>query len=271
MTIDKVFKDLVTRCNIENHKEIIEDYISKFEPAHIPINLGSDIISKKLLEKRKEFLNPVKRFKLNPIVNRDIFLFILRYIATIELYSTENHMWLIDYISGSYDIKNRYFHNMPLDIEEYLNKYARYYGNECFETSCIKRNVKSLTLYRGMSFDTYEKLRFWLIDEVVRLDDNNIVLNINKYTSWTSDINITQMFSRNTFGVVFSYKFTPSEYKNIWNTSFLNEDECEFFVKPGTLKCKVEDIYKDSSLVDSFSEWDKLEVAAPKRFLLDYF
>jgi hypothetical protein len=228
--IEQVFKEIVVGCNFDKYSDVIHNYISK---------IGQEKLFYVYGDKKKEL--------------------ILRLISQVELDNINNSKWLTQYIKGKYTLKDRYYHNMPLDVEHYLNKYARYYGNKCFDTECITKNSENLTLYRGMSFPTYESLRQWFNNEVVKIDDNNIVLKTNKYTSWTSKINSTEGFSSGIFGIVYSYIFTPLEYNKFWNLNRLNITECEFFVKPDTYKCKVQVIYKDNLPVTSFSYWDKKE------------
>jgi hypothetical protein len=229
----KVFNEISRRCNKDDHAEFINDYILKLD--------------QKLKKKAENYLGSTGVSNTKQL---------LKFIAFIELLKINNARWLLDYLEGIYEKKDRNFHNMPLDVEEYLNKFARYYGDDCFHSKCLK-NQKNLKLYRGISFDNHKEIKEWYYDEVIKIDDRSVILKSNKYTSWSSNEDHTIEFSENTFGLVYSYTFTPKEYNKFWNLSLLNEDECEFMLIPGLLKCKIETIYKDEEVVDSFDAWDK--------------
>jgi hypothetical protein len=233
--MEKVFKEISRRCNKDNHTEFINDYLMKME------------IDPKLKREAENY------FGSTGISNTKQ---LLKFIAYIELLSINNNRWLLEYLEGIYERKDRNFHNMPLDVEEYLNKFARYYGDECFQSKCLK-NKKNLKLYRGISFESHKEIKKWYYDEVIKIDDRSVILKSNKYTSWSSNEDDTIEFSENTFGLVYSYTFSPKEYNKFWNLILLNEDECEFILIPGLLKCKIETIYKDSEVVESFEAWDK--------------
>jgi hypothetical protein len=229
--MNKIFKDIL--CDKDTHIEFINDYILKLDP--------------KLKKDAYYYLNTEKVSNTKGL---------LKFIAFIELLRIKNNRWLFDYLEGEYEKKDRNYHNMPMDVEEYLNKFARYYGDECFKSKCFT-NVKHLKLYRGISFDSHKEIKEWYNDEVIKIDDKSILLKTNKYTSWSSSEDEAIGFSENTFGILYSYTFSPKEYNKFWNLSLLNENECEFILVPGLLKCKIETIIKDSEVVDSFEEWDK--------------
>jgi hypothetical protein len=231
--MNKVFKDISRRCDKEDHAEFINDYILKLDP--------------RLKREAENYLDSTGVSNTKQL---------LKFIAFMELLRIENNRWLLEYLEGLYEKKDRNFHNMPLEVEEYLNKFARYYGDECFNSKCFK-NQKNLKLYRGISFDSHKEIRKWYDDEVVKIDDRSVILKTNKYTSWSSSEDVSLEFTENKFGIIYSYTFTPKEYNKFWNLSLLNEDECEFILIPGLLKCKIESIYKDSEVVDSFDAWDK--------------
>jgi hypothetical protein len=236
----KVFKEISRRCNEDDHTEFINDYILKLDP--------------KLKREAENYMgNTWKHLGETGMSNTKQ---LLKFIAYIELLRIENNRWLLDYLEGIYERKDLNFHNMPLDVEEYLNKFARYYGDDCFQSKCFK-NQKNLKLYRGISFDSYKEIREWYDDEVIRIDDDSVILNTNKYTSWSTSEDVSLEFTENKYGILYSYIFSPEEYSKFWNLSLLNEDECEFILIPGLLQCKIESILKDAEEVDSFDAWDK--------------
>jgi hypothetical protein len=71
---------------------------------------------------------------------------LLKFIAFIELLSIKNNRWLLEYLEGLYEKKDRNFHNMPLDVEEYLQ--------DTMETRRARVNV-----YIGVSFESYKNRR----------------------------------------------------------------------------------------------------------------
>ena len=116
----KVFNEISRRCNEDDHAEFINDYILKLDP--------------KLKKKAENYLEETGILNTKQL---------LKFIAFMELLRIENNRWLLEYLEGTYERKDRNFHNMPLDVEEYLNKFARYYGEECFNSKCFK-NQKNL-------------------------------------------------------------------------------------------------------------------------------
>jgi hypothetical protein len=219
------------------------DYISKIDQDEIDLEQGFSSVMDWFLLRYKGKIQPyLENYDDRIIRSKKIptTFEILKFIANTENARLKNKNWLLDYIDGNYNMNDRY--NIPLDVQEYLNKYGMYHGNECFKTEF--KLTKNLTLYRGMSFHTYKELTNWSNDEIMNMDEDFIGLKTNKYTSWTSEDEMDD-FSINTFGIVFSCTFIPSEYDKFWNLIYLNEYECEFLMKPGTFQCKVEDIIKD--------------------------
>jgi hypothetical protein len=222
----KVFRELSKNCVKKKNTEIINNYIRTAEWGESTWNETGNV---------KELLS---------------------FIAYNELLQTENNRWLFDYLEGNYRIRDRRFHNMPLDVEEYLNNFARFYGDECYKSICFHPGV-NLKLYRALSFDSHKEIREWYNDEVIKIDDRSIELKTNKYTSWSSNHDDTLEFTEDNFAVIFSCTFYPKEYNKFWNLSLLNEYECEFLVRPGIIKGKIESIYKDEDVVSSFNDWAK--------------
>ncbi|ARR75031.1 hypothetical protein SAGO17_00113, partial [Mimivirus AB-566-O17] len=155
-----------------------------------------------------------------------------------------NDKWISKYLSGNYSQRDRLMHHIPIETEDLLIKYASYSGPE-------------ITLYRGYSFKNKSELREWYNNEIVKEQGNDMILKIDRMTSWTDDYETADSFAyEEKFGIVFSHTFTKHEFGLIWDLSSINPIEREYLVKSGTFKCTIENVLVNGSSVDSIQDWE---------------
>ena len=149
--------------------------------------------------------------------------------------------WIGNYTSGNYSVKDKYLHNIPIQVENYLKKR-------------IKKGTYEL--YRGMSF-TKKNFNKWVEKNVLKFSKfetgGNITLNINQISSWTTDLQVVKYFTENEEIDIILY-IKIDESKIFADFRIENRNEQEILLKPGIYKCKIFEMSETPYNVDNFNK-----------------
>jgi len=147
---------------------------------------------------------------------------------------------------------------LTIDAEKELNK------------SVLK---KEYTVYRTVYFDNQSKFSKILMDsfEYGKLYNKNdyIKLKLDKYTSWTTSLNIAKDFikehSAYTFHIIFKMKVESKDIKSYLLADITNYSkmfnyelqykEDEVILYPGTYKIQIHSLYKKGKEVNSMLDF----------------
>ena len=152
--------------------------------------------------------------------------------------------WIKTYIEGDYGRNHRMLHHVPLNVENFLKRFKFNYGTV-------------VNMYRGLTFKNLDWVRNYFRNEVSKVNDNEMIINSNSFTSWTLDQNEAENFAKggnvfggkrssNKFALVLSLRLYGKATEDIYDLRPLHNQsfqEKEVLLRPGIYKCDIETIY----------------------------
>lgn len=130
--------------------------------------------------------------------------------------------WILKYVDGSYETKDKKLHNIPTNVDRLLKKSISIRKKDKIEMITQLKEVRKTpeldpsilkqvdtviaslkepydTVYRGLYFSNQDKFNKWLQNEVSDFNENKeeISLKTKTITSWSDNSDISQIFANN--------------------------------------------------------------------------